>query len=269
MAAAQDTATPLQQALAHIFREMQTSPSAVSPKALYTLFHRPMDTPQDANDFSSMLVYELDIKSLQALLYMKVTHSADCLNITKHTSFTDVQDCVQLDVEGCADVTDSLHQMVSGRVCTGESGQWTTEGVQDVRLSARFETLSDIVQISLRRSEAGGRKITARHAFPLELDLAEFCVDTSEPQHYVLQAVIVHQGSAYAGMNFTFARSCTDGAWYRYADAVVTKCPEPTEQMLQEVFGRNDVATMMFAAVAMRLIYLRKNVQDALMALDA
>ena len=66
--------------------------------------------------------------------------------------------------------------------------------------------------------------------FPIKLDLSDFIQDKNDCGLYYLIGVVVHIGdSSMSGHFFAYSRSHYTSPWYKYNDAIVTKCNNENE----------------------------------------
>ena len=66
--------------------------------------------------------------------------------------------------------------------------------------------------------------------FPIKLDLSDFIQDKNDCGLYYLIGVVVHIGdSSMSGHFFAYCRSHFTSPWYKYNDAIVTKCNNENE----------------------------------------
>lgn len=232
-----DNSRSVAYSLQQVFRELGSSPVAVSTKVVYEAFgwdFNDIHTQHDIQEFNFKLceILEANMKgtavegTYRELFEGETMTLITCYQVnyssTRRESFFDLQ----LDVKDCNNLYKSLDKYIAEEHLCGDN-QYLSEdnGKQDALKSVKFSKLPPILQILLKRFELNpvtGRscKINDLFEFYPEIDLAKYTVGEVETK-YKLYSVIVHSGKAQNGHYFANINPKLDGHWLKFNDSSV------------------------------------------------
>ena len=154
---------------------------------------------------------------------------------TKDDTFDDIQ----IVVNGCKDIYESLDRFVEEQPITGYNleGYGKQNGVR----KAYFAHLPDVIFFHLQRFElSNGKliKINSKFQFPVKINLERYMTTaarSNETSDFTLTGIIVHSGNPIGGHYYSYIRTQNDDQWYLFNDSSVTISNE--EKAVNNNFG--------------------------------
>ncbi|CAI4233287.1 unnamed protein product [Auanema sp. JU1783] len=126
-------------------------------------------------------------------------------------------------LEDCLKAFFSPDRLVGDDMYSCEKCKKLRNGIKTCRIKRAPEVLSIHIK-RFRHDSFSSAKVSTRLAFPLvDLDISEFCIE-KEGTRYDLCGFVTHEGSgADSGHYLAYCRNESDGNWYEFDDATVTK----------------------------------------------
>ncbi|KAK1442391.1 ubiquitin carboxyl-terminal hydrolase domain containing protein [Babesia gibsoni] len=226
-------------ALQNLFYKLKYSPHAPPCKELMKSFgwdSSDMFTQQDSHELLKLLLDKMEEQMKGTPVEGSVKHMfegemetyIECIDIDYKSCRKETFEDIQLDIQGCSDIYESLKKLTEAEILSGEN-MYEAEGhgKQRARKGIRFLKFPPVCVFLLKRftfdlQRMDTVKLNDRFEFYKEIDLSPFCPGAGK---YVLQAVSVHHGSINSGHYYAFAAS-DKGEWYRFDDENVSKVSE-------------------------------------------
>ncbi|GIX64835.1 ubiquitin carboxyl-terminal hydrolase, putative [Babesia caballi] len=226
-------------ALQNLFYKLKYAPSAPPCKELMRSFgwdSSDMFTQQDSHELLKLLLDKMEEQmkgtpvegSVKQMFEGEMETYIECIDIDYKSCRMETFEDIQLDIQGCSDIYESLKKLTEAEILSGDN-MYEAEGhgKQRARKGIRFVKFPPVCVFLLKRftfdlQRMDTVKLNDRFEFYKEIDLSPFAPNGGK---YVLQAVSVHQGSINSGHYYAFAAS-DKGEWYRFDDEVVCKVSE-------------------------------------------
>ncbi|EDO05770.1 Ubiquitin carboxyl-terminal hydrolase family protein [Babesia bovis T2Bo] len=226
-------------ALQNLFYKLRYAPYAPPCKELMRSFgwdSSDMFTQQDSHELLKLLLDKMEEQmkgtpvegSVKNMFEGEMETYIECIDIQYKSCRVETFEDIQLDIQGCSDIYESLRKLTEAEILDGEN-MYEAEGhgKQRARKGIRFLKFPPTCVFLLKRftfdlQRMDTVKLNDRFEFYKEIDLSPFC---SSGGKYVLQAVSVHHGSINSGHYYAFAAS-SNGEWYRFDDETVCKVSE-------------------------------------------
>lgn len=226
-------------ALQNLFYKLRYAPNAPPCKELMRSFgwdSSDMFTQQDSHELLKLLLDKMEEQmkgtpvegSVKQMFEGEMETYIECIDIDYKSCRKETFEDIQLDIQGCSDIYESLKRLTEAEILSGDN-MYEAEGhgKQRARKGIRFLKFPPVCVFLLKRftfdlQRMDTVKLNDRFEFYKEIDLSPFCPGGG---NYVLQAVSVHHGSINSGHYYAFAAS-DKGAWYRFDDEHVCKVSE-------------------------------------------
>ncbi|ORM41268.1 Ubiquitin carboxyl-terminal hydrolase 12 [Babesia sp. Xinjiang] len=226
-------------ALQNLFYKLRYSPHAPPCKELMRSFgwdSSDMFTQQDSHELLKLLLDKMEEQmkgtpvegSVKHIFEGEMETYIECIDIDYKSCRLETFEDIQLDIQGCSDIYDSLKKLTEAEILDGEN-MYEAEGhgKQRARKGIRFRKFPPACIFLLKRftfdlQRMDTVKLNDRFEFYKEIDLSPFNPNAGK---YVLQAVSVHHGSINSGHYYAFAAS-EKGEWYRFDDENVSRVSE-------------------------------------------
>lgn len=175
--------------------------------------------------------------SLKELFGGEMETYIECIDIDYKSVRKESFEDIQLDVQGCENIYESLHRATEPEVLEGDN-MYEAEGhgKQRARKGIRFLKFPNVCIFLLKRFTFNMQfmdtvKLNTKFEFYREIDLTPFRANQSSDgakEEYVLQAVSVHQGGMNSGHYYTFCRTDINGkeGWLKFDDDKVYRVSE-------------------------------------------
>ncbi|KAK1936061.1 putative ubiquitin carboxyl-terminal hydrolase [Babesia divergens] len=226
-------------ALQNLFYKLHYASHAPPCKELMRSFgwdSSDMFTQQDSHELLKLLLDKMEEQMKGTPVEGSVKHMfegemetyIECIDIDYKSCRKETFEDIQLDIQGCSDIYESLKKLTEAEILSGDN-MYEAEGhgKQRARKGIRFLKFPPVCVFLLKRftfdlQRMDTVKLNDRFEFYKEIDLSPFCPGTGS---YVLQAVSVHHGSINSGHYYAFAAS-DKGEWHRFDDESVYKVSE-------------------------------------------
>ncbi|GFE55445.1 ubiquitin carboxyl-terminal hydrolase family 2 [Babesia ovis] len=226
-------------ALQNLFYKLRYASHAPPCKELMRSFgwdSSDMFTQQDSHELLKLLLDKMEEQmkgtpvegSVKNMFEGEMETYIECIDIDYKSCRVETFEDIQLDIQGCYDIYESLKKLTEAEILDGEN-MYEAEGhgKQRARKGIRFKKFPPACVFLLKRftfdlQRMDTVKLNDRFEFYKEIDLAPFSPNGGK---YVLQAVSVHHGSINSGHYYAFAAS-DKGEWYRFDDENVCKVSE-------------------------------------------
>ncbi|CDR98056.1 ubiquitin carboxyl-terminal hydrolase, putative [Babesia bigemina] len=226
-------------ALQNLFYKLRYAQHAPPCKELMRSFgwdSSDMFTQQDSHELLKLLLDKMEEQmkgtpvegSVKQMFEGEMETYIECIDIDYKSSRMETFEDIQLDIQGCSDIYDSLKKLTEAEILSGDN-MYEAEGhgKQRARKGIRFLKFPPVCVFLLKRftfdlQRMDTVKLNDRFEFYKEIDLSPFCPTGGQ---YVLQAVSVHHGSINSGHYYAFAAS-DKRQWHRFDDENVAKVSE-------------------------------------------
>ncbi|KAK2196145.1 bifunctional Ubiquitin specific protease [Babesia duncani] len=238
-------------ALQNLFYKLCYAPQAPPCKELMQSFgwdSADMFTQQDSHELLKLLLDKIEEQmkgtlvegSVKQIFEGEMETYIECVNIDYKSVRNETFEDIQLDVQGCNDIYESLDRLVEAELLSGDN-MYEAEGhgKQEARKGIRIKRFPPVVVFLLKRftfdlQRMDTVKLNDRFEFYKEIDLDKYCPGAGV---YRLQAISVHVGSINSGHYYAMA-STELGQWYRFDDDIVTRVTEYAA--IADNFGGSD-----------------------------
>ncbi|EKX72673.1 Ubiquitin carboxyl-terminal hydrolase family member protein [Theileria equi strain WA] len=195
-----------------------------------------MFTQQDSHELLKLLLDKMEEQmkgtpvegSVKNIFEGEMETYIECIDIEFKSSRKETFEDIQLDVQGCDNIYDSLKKLTEPELLSGDNMyEAKGHGKQRANKGIRFLKFPPVCLFLLKRftfdlQRMDTVKLNSRFEFYKTIDLSTFCPNAGE---YVLQAVSVHHGSINSGHYYAFTAS-DKGEWFRFDDEIVSKVSE-------------------------------------------
>ncbi|XP_026191634.1 uncharacterized protein LOC34622596 [Cyclospora cayetanensis] len=219
-------------ALQNLFLKLYTANEAVPYKELIRSFGwdaADAFTQQDTHELLKLLLDKVEEQmrgtpaegSVKAMFEGEMETYVECINVEYKSVRKEAFEDVNLDVQGCSGVRESLQRLVMPELLEGDNAYDAEQhGKQTARKGVRFVRFPPICVFLLKRfdfdfARMDTVKVFDRYEFQRELDLNEFCEGAGV---YALHSVSVHQGDVNSGHYYSFLRPPPGTQWVRFDD---------------------------------------------------
>lgn len=244
-------------------------------------------TQQDVQEFCCQVLdafekrCDLEKKDnfVKELFLGKIMNYIECTNVNYKSNREEIIYDIQLTVQNCKDIYESLDLYTKPEELFGENKYQTDDfGKQDARKGIRFVNFPKILMLHLKRFEFDLQilqnvKILTEYKFEEEIDVSRYLssdsTQTKEECKYTLLSILVHQGRwAGTGHYFSYARPGLGEQWFQFNDEIVRAVSK--EEVWMDCFGGSTVkltydsktleigkAKKMLSSHAYMLVYVR------------
>ncbi|BAM41096.1 uncharacterized protein TOT_030000359 [Theileria orientalis strain Shintoku] len=216
-------------------------------------------TQQDSHELLKLLLDKMEEQmkgtsvegSVKNIFEGEMETYIECIDIDYKSCRKETFEDIQLDVQGCSNIYESLDRLTAPELLAGENMyEAKGYGKQRANKGIRFLNFPPVVIFLLKRftfdlQTMDTVKLNTRFEFYKEINLSKYIQQSSEstatakeePEsrgskgsqkgeeyEYELQAVAVHHGSINSGHYYAFTKSSSN--WYRFDDETVTKASE-------------------------------------------
>lgn len=218
-------------ALQDVFRNLQVAPAlaigndtCVTTKHLTKAFGWTTSEnflQQDATELLKFLIDRLEQKmgpdAIKILFEGSTKNFIRCINVQMESSHEEAFQDIQLDVEGCDNIYQSMKKFVEVERLDGENQYDAGEehGKQDAEKGTAFTKFPHILTIHLKRFAFSAHtmnysKIHTKFAFPEILDMEKFLTrspdSNPEPSIYRLHSILIHRGDVGSGHYYSYVK---------------------------------------------------------------
>lgn len=218
-------------ALQDVFRNLQVAPAvAIGAETCVTTKHLTKAfgwttsenfLQQDATELLKFLIDRLELKmgpdAIKILFEGSTKNFIRCVNVQMESSHEEAFQDIQLDVEGCDNIYESMRKFVAVERLDGENQYDAGEehGKQDAEKGTAFTKFPHILTIHLKRFAFNPHtmsysKIHTRFAFPEILDMEKFLTrspdSNPEPSIYRLHSILIHRGDVGSGHYYSYVK---------------------------------------------------------------
>ncbi|CDJ37602.1 ubiquitin carboxyl-terminal hydrolase, putative [Eimeria tenella] len=222
-------------ALQNLFVKLFTAEEAVPYKDLIRSFGwdaADAFTQQDTHELLKLLLDKVEEQmrgtpaegSVKAMFEGEMETYVECLHVDYKSARKEAFEDINLDVQGCSGVRESLQRLVVPELLEGDNAYDAEQhGKQTARKGVRFVRFPPVCVFLLKRfdfdfARMDTVKVFDRYEFERELDLNEFCEGAGV---YALHSVSVHQGDVNSGHYYSFLRPAPGTQWMRFDDEKV------------------------------------------------
>ncbi|XP_955191.1 ubiquitin carboxyl-terminal hydrolase, putative [Theileria annulata] len=212
-----------------------------------------MFTQQDSHELLKLLLDKMEEQmkgtpvegSVKNIFEGEMETYIECIDIEYKSCRRETFEDIQLDVQGCDNIYESLDKLTAPELLAGENMyEAKGHGKQRANKGIRFLKFPPVVIFLLKRftfdlSKMDTVKLNNRFEFYKEISLSQYIQnDTNKivDGDYVLQAVSVHHGSINSGHYYAFAKN--EDSWFRFDDEIVTRVSEYAA--INDNFGGED-----------------------------
>ncbi|ANQ05930.1 Ubiquitin carboxyl-terminal hydrolase [Plasmodium coatneyi] len=244
---------PTSLALQNLFYKLHCMNEAVSCKELIRSFGwdaSDVFTQQDTHELLKLLLDKVEEQmkgtvvegSVKKMFEGEVETYIECLDIDYKSVRKETYEDIQLDVQGCNNIYESLDKAIEAEVLEGDNIYETDGyGKQKAKKGMRFLSFPNICIFLLKRftfdlQRMETVKLNNRFEFYKELDLSKYCQNGGE---YVLQAVSVHQGNMNSGHYYSFSYKHNENFWLKCDDDKIFRVSEYS--VINDNFGGYDI----------------------------
>ncbi|GAB64644.1 ubiquitin carboxyl-terminal hydrolase family 2 [Plasmodium cynomolgi strain B] len=244
---------PTSLALQNLFYKLHCMNEAVSCKELIRSFGwdaSDVFTQQDTHELLKLLLDKVEEQmkgtvvegSVKKMFEGEVETYIECLDIDYKSVRKETYEDIQLDVQGCNNIYESLDKAIEAEVLEGDNIYETDGyGKQKAKKGMRFLSFPNICIFLLKRftfdlQRMETVKLNNRFEFYKELDLSKYCQSGGE---YVLQAVSVHQGNMNSGHYYSFSYKHNENFWLKCDDDKIFRVSEYS--VINDNFGGYDI----------------------------
>ncbi|OTN66259.1 putative Ubiquitin carboxyl-terminal hydrolase [Plasmodium knowlesi] len=244
---------PTSLALQNLFYKLHCMNDAVSCKELIRSFGwdaSDVFTQQDTHELLKLLLDKVEEQmkgtvvegSVKKMFEGEVETYIECLDIDYKSVRKETYEDIQLDVQGCNNIYESLDKAIEAEVLEGDNIYETDGyGKQKAKKGMRFLSFPNICIFLLKRftfdlQRMETVKLNNRFEFYKELDLSKYCKNGGE---YVLQAVSVHQGNMNSGHYYSFSYKHNENFWLKCDDDKIFRVSEYS--VINDNFGGYDI----------------------------
>lgn len=218
--------------LQYIFAMMQFgNKRLIDPTSLAIALSLDVDTQQDAQEFSKLLLahienkfQDINLKShLQKLTqgtYTYVNRCSTCL-----TEYNTPTTFYELDLQLASTLKDAIEKYLSEEELVGTNKYHcrNCNEKQEAKRFIRLETLPDTLNFQLlrfvfHRESNQKKKLSSFIQFPEELDMSMYLNAEPRTHLYSLVAVLSHKGSSAHSGHYIVRICNSNGEWYQFSD---------------------------------------------------
>ncbi|SCL99607.1 ubiquitin carboxyl-terminal hydrolase, putative [Plasmodium chabaudi adami] len=245
---------PTSLALQNLFYKLHTHNEAVSCKELIRSFGwnaSDVFTQQDTHELLKLLLDKVEEQmkgtvvegSVKKMFEGEVETYIECIDIDYKSVRKETYEDIQLDVQGCNNIYESLDKAVEAEILEGDNIYETDGyGMQRAKKGMRFLNFPNICIFLLKRftfdlNKMETVKLNNKFEFYKELDLSKYCKDSE--QKYILQAVSVHQGNMNSGHYYSFSYKHDEKFWLKCDDDKIYRVSE--HSVINDNFGGYDI----------------------------
>ncbi|UKK01199.2 ubiquitinyl hydrolase 1 [Theileria orientalis] len=215
-------------------------------------------TQQDSHELLKLLLDKMEEQmkgtsvegSVKNIFEGEMETYIECIDIDYKSCRKETFEDIQLDVQGCSNIYESLDRLTEPELLAGENMyEAKGYGKQRANKGIRFLNFPPVVIFLLKRFTFDLQmmdtvKLNTRFEFYKEINLSRYIEPQGEgaskqasesrgkkgshkgedQYEYILQAVAVHHGSINSGHYYAFTKSSNN--WYRFDDETVTKASE-------------------------------------------
>lgn len=181
--------------------------------------------------------------SVKKMFEGEVETYIECLDIDYKSIRKETYEDIQLDVQGCNNIYESLDKAIEAEILEGDNIYETDGyGKQKAKKGMRFLSFPNICIFLLKRftfdlQRMETVKLNNRFEFYKELDLSKYC--NKSGSQYVLQAVSVHQGNMNSGHYYSFSYKHNENFWLKCDDDKIFRVSEYS--VINDNFGGYDL----------------------------
>ena len=225
-------------ALQDVFRNLQAAPvvaigndTCVTTKHLAKAFGWTSNETflqQDATELLKFLIDRLEQKmgpdAIKILFEGSTKNFIRCVNVPVESSHEEAFQDIQLDVEGCDNIYQSINKFVAVERLDGENqyDAGDVHGKQDAEKGTEFTKFPHILTVHLKRFAFNSysmnySKIHTKFAFPERLHMDKFLTkkglpdqptddEPTQPSIYRLHSILIHRGDVGSGHYYSFVK---------------------------------------------------------------
>lgn len=248
-----ETGLPVPLALQNLFYRLYTEDDALScTEVMHSFGWKPTDmfTQQDTHELLKLLLDKVEEQTkgtvvegcIKRMFEGEVETYIECIDIDYKSVRKETYEDIQLDIQGCGNIYDSLDKAIEAEILEGDN-IYETEGYgkQKAKKGMRFLSFPNICIFLLKRftfdtHKFNPVKLNNRYEFYKEIDLSKYCENAGQ---YILHAVSVHQGSTNSGHYYSFSYKPSENIWLKCDDERIYRVSEYSA--INDNFGGLDI----------------------------